>query len=362
MRFTTAIRELYNKLRSKFTVEDQVYFAQRLSFLMSAGIPLVDSLSIMRTHLKDKHKARIFETLEKDVSNGQYLSESMKQSGASFSSFFVHLIYIGETSGTLTKNLEYSAMELKKKHALRRKIRGALFYPVFIICATCGITAVLVFYIFPKIMPVFKSMKIDLPVSTKIVIFLSDLFLSHPLLITGSTLFVAVIYTYTYSKSIKLKRLVERFLMMLPISKKIIINYTLAQFSRTLGLLLQSGIPVGSSLVITSGTLKNETYSKACDSLVDEVNKGVSLTKCLGQNQHIFPSIMVSMVSVGEMTGRLGDTLVYLSEMYEEEVEVFTKTLSTSIEPFLMLFMGCVVGFVALSIITPIYEVTQHLQ
>lgn len=356
------IKQLYIQFRRKFSVEDQVYFAQRLSFLMSAGIPLVDSLSIMRNGTKDIYKSGVYESLEKDISNGQYLSHSMRKLGSTFSDFLINLIYVGETSGTLTKNLEYIAIELKKKHALRRKVQGALFYPAFITLATVVITGVLVLYIFPKILPVFKSMRIELPLSTKIVIFTSDLLLSHPVAISTALLSTISILLYVYLTFAKVRRVIEKSFLILPISRKIIVNYTLAQFSRTLGLLLQSGVPVSNSIVIAGETIRNQTYTSVCNYLVDEVNKGVSLTQCLSENQHIFPGIMVSMVSVGELTGKLGDTFVYLSQMYEEEVEVFTKTLSSSIEPFLMLFMGCVVGFVALSIITPIYEVTQHLQ
>jgi len=354
--------KIYASVRRRFTVSEQVFFSQRLAFLINAGIPMVTALGIIRDSTKDIYKAKVIEALIDDVSGGQYLSKSMAKWSSSFSAFLVHIIYIGETSGTLSKNLEYVAEELNKKYALQGKIRGALFYPVFICIATAAITGTLVLYIFPKIMPVFKSMKITLPWSTRIVIFISGTLLSHPWLTAGVLLVFFFGAVMLVKKVPVISRMCSRLLFAFPVTRKIVVSYNLAHLCRTLGLLLQSGVSVGSALHISSDTLKNSEYKKACIIIIDHVQKGTALSTGFVNYKHLFPALMVSMVAVGETTGRLSDTFMYLAKLYEQDVESFTKTLSSSIEPFLMLLMGCIVGFVALSIITPIYEVTQNLR
>ncbi len=342
-------------------IEEQIHFTQRLSFLVKAGIPLLDSLHMLRSGTVKKSTMRLLDRLIHDISNGQSLSMSLSHGKGVFVEFVVHMINVGEISGTLSENLVYVSIELKKRHALKRKIRGALLYPLFITVATVGITALLMFYIFPKILPIFKSMHVVLPLSTRILLFV-DYFVGTywPFLLV--VLFsVPISCVLVYRKFQKVKYVVHFLLLHSPLVKNISRSLALANFSRTLGLLLKSGIPIIAALEINAKTSGNLLYQQKFSDLAVSVSKGDSISIALADEKKLFPSIVTQMVAVGERTGGLSESLLYLSDLYEAEVDEFAKNISTSVEPILMVCMGLVVGFVAVSIIAPIYEITQNL-
>ena len=346
---------------SRFSLKDQVFFAKRLSFLMNAGITAVEGLDILREQTISKGQARVLDQILTDVTNGQTLSKSFAKFPKVFSDFAVHIIKVGESSGTLSSNLEYLADELKKKQLLRRKVISALVYPVLITLATLGITAFLMLYLFPKIMPVFASLHATLPLSTRMVMFLSVFFQHWGLLIIGLLFISGIIFSVALGRSTTLHMLFDQLILRLPIIGTVIQYYNVANVSRTLGLLLKSGVKLSEALPITADTTKNLVFKRECQKLAEVVDRGERVSTYLRNKRHVFPDIFSHMIGVGEKSGTLSNTLVYLSEMYENEVEDFTKNLSTLIEPALMIFMGLLVGFVAISIITPIYGITQNL-
>lgn len=346
---------------SRFSLKDQVFFAKRLSFLITAGITVVDGLSILREQTTSRGQALVLDRILLDVTNGQSLAKSFGKFPKVFSDFAVHIIKVGESSGTLSQNLEYLADELRKKQILRRKIIGAFVYPVLITLATLGITAFLMLYLFPKIMPIFTSLHATLPISTRIVMSLSVFFQHWGLVFLGLLTLCIFIFSVALGRSSTLHMLFDRMLLRLPVVGSMIQNYNIANVSRTLGLLLKSGVRLSEALPITADTTKNLVYKRECNNLAEVVERGEKVSTYLRGKRHVFPDIFSHLIAVGEKSGTLSKTLVYLSEMYESEVEDFTKNLSTLIEPALMIFMGLLVGFIAISIITPIYGITQNL-
>lgn len=328
---------------------------------MKAGVPILDSLKILRRQTKSKARAKIFDKVIADVSNGQFLATSLKKLSHIFSDFAINIIKVGETSGSLDQNLNYLADELKKKHALKQKIVGAFVYPIFITTATVGLTVLLTVFIFPKIRPIFDSLHVVLPFSTRALIFTSDFLGSYGLyLLAGIVVFLTAFFI-SLKKSVKLHYFVDRIVLKIPLVGRITKSYNMANFCRTLGLLLKSGVRVTEALTITGDTTSNRIYKKECFHAAKGVLKGEKISKYLETRTMYFPDLMTQMVAIGESTGNLSETLVYLSELYEGEVDDLTKNLSSSIEPVLMIFMGLIVGFVAVSVITPIYEITQNL-
>jgi type II secretory pathway component PulF len=271
-------------------------------------------------------------------------------------------VKVGESSGSLTQNLQYLADELNKRSALRRKVVGALVYPAFITTATLGITSLLTVFIFPKILPIFSSLNVELPLSTRVLIFISVFLSNWGLWLIGGLIILTVGLLYVIKKSKPVHFYTDRIILRLPLVGKMIRYYNVANASRTLGLLLKSGSKLSEALLITADTTPNLVYKKEFTHLASVVERGERMSVHLKAQQHYFPDILGQMVAVGEKSGSLSDTLVYLSEMYEAEVEEFTKNLSSMIEPVLMIIMGIMVGFIAISVITPIYGITQHLQ
>jgi len=346
---------------ARFSLKDQVFFAKRLSFLMNAGITAVEGLYVLRDQAATKSHARVLDLILVDVTSGQSLAKSFAKFPRAFSDFSIHIIKIGESSGTLSQNLEYLAEELKKKQLLRRKVVGAFIYPALITVATLGITAFLLLYLFPKITPIFTSLNAELPLSTRIVMLLSVFFQHWGLLVLVTVALFIFGFSVALKRSPRFHLLFDRAVLKTPIVGTMLQYYNIANISRTLGLLLKSGVRLSEALPITADTTKNLVYKQKCIQLGTVVDRGEKVSSFLQKEKKVFPDIFSYMVAVGEKSGTLSKTLVYLSDMYESEVEDFTKNLSTLIEPALMIFMGLLVGFVAISIITPIYSITQNL-
>jgi type IV pilus assembly protein PilC len=297
-----------------------------------------------------------------DVANGQSLAKSLGKFARMFGDFGINIIKVGEQSGTLSQNLEYLADELKKKQMLKRKVVSAFVYPAIIVFATLGITAFLMLFLFPKIMPIFASLNAELPLSTKIVMAIS-VFLQHwGLAVLGGLFVLSILYVVLIRMYRPFHLLVDRLLLRIPVVGAVVKYYNLASSMRTVGLLLKSGITLSEALPLTRDTTQNLAYKLEFDALTATVNRGEQLSVYLRTRRGMFPDVLTQMVSVGERSGNLSNTLMYLSEFYEAEVEDFTKNLSSLIEPILMIIMGILVGFIAISIITPIYGITQHLQ
>jgi type II secretory pathway component PulF len=344
----------------RLSLKEQSLFTKRLAFLINAGVSIVEALHILREQMVGGGQL-VLDQILKDVSSGLSLSKSFARFPKVFGQFAVHIIRIGESSGTLYQNLNYLADELKKRQALRRKIIGAFIYPVLITIATFGITIFLMVYLFPKITPIFTSLHAQLPLSTRVVMSLSDLLIHSGLWIFLALMFVIGGWVYAVKRVAALQKGMERVYRRMPILGTILRSYNLANGTRTLGLLLKSGVPFSEALSVTSDTTKNRLYSEAYIEMREVVIRGDKISTYLTAHKKLFPNMLTHMIAVGERSGTLSDTLVYLSEMYDAEVDDFTRNLSTLIEPALMIVMGILVGFIAISIITPIYSITQNL-
>lgn len=346
---------------ASFSTKKQTFFAKRLSFLIRAGVPMLESIHVIKEQTKSKGEIKIFERIIADVSNGQTLSGSLARFKNVFGNFAINVIKAGENSGTLIDNLNYLADELKKKEMLRKKIMGAMLYPIIVTVATFGVTGFLTVYIFPKIIPIFQSLNAKLPLSTKIIMYITDVIRNDGLYIfLGLALFIFGI-VMLIKKVPTVRFFYDGFLLRIPIFGPIVMNYNLTNTMRTLGLLLRSGISLTEALIVTSETTDNVRYKDAFKTISGGVMKGKTLSELIHKYPNIFPSMLTHMISIGEKSGNLSNTLIYLSEFYEHEFDDQTKNLSSTIEPILMIIMGIMVGFVAISVITPIYEITNSI-
>jgi len=345
----------------KLSNKKQTFFAKKLTFLLGSGMPVIESIKVISKQSKTKNDARIFNIIISDLSNGQTLASSLASFDGIFSNFTINIIKSGELCGNLNQNLNYLAEELKKKEVLKHKIMSALLYPFIVTLSTFGIALFLIVYIFPKIMPIFKSLNADLPTSTKIIIFLSEMIRNNGIYILMGIFILGLILGLVLKKYDKLKTQKEILLLKLPIIGIIIQNYNLANMCRTLGLLLKSGVSLGEATKIASDTSQNILYKKSLLEISGYTNRGKNISETICLQTHMFGDMLGQMISIGERSGNLPETFLYLSEFYENEFDDLTKNLSTSIEPFLMILMGLIVGFVAISVITPIYEITNTL-
>ncbi len=345
---------------SHFTTSEQVIFIKRLAMMLRSGMPIVAVLEMLDSQSHTLVSKRITKSLVTDVAKGQTLSFAMQKFPKSFGVFCINMVRVGESSGTLPLNLEYVTVELKKKQELRKQIVGALVYPAIIVIATLGITFFLILYIFPKILPIFSSLHIDLPLSTRIVIEVSELLKSYWHILLGSIALCVVVYPQL-CKNNTFKYARDSALLKIPIFGRLHVSYNLTNVLRTLGLLLQHEVWIVEALTIASLSSDNLVYKEVLIDAQKGVVQGQLLSARLQKHTRLFPPLCIQMIKASELTGNLGPTLEYISEIYEADMRDATKNLTTVLEPILMLTMGLCVGFIAVSIITPIYGITQNL-
>ena len=357
-----AVRDAYElKTAPRLSTKDQMFFAKRLSFLIKAGVPILESLHMISSQTTSRHSARVINSVFNDISNGSSLAKSLSRFPHIFGDFGINIIKIGESSGTLSTNLEYLADELKKRNSLHGKVVSAFVYPGIITLATLGITAFLMLYLFPKIMPIFASLHMELPLTTKIVMATSLFLQSWGLVVIGVIVAAGIVISIMKKKSRSFHFFFDHMVLSAPVLGPLIRYYNLANATRTLGLLLRGGVTLSEALPLTSDTTQNLVYKAEYWKMAESVHRGERMSSYLLTSTNLFPPVMGQLIAVGERSGNLSNTLVYLSELYEAEVDDFTKNLSSLIEPALMIIMGILVGFVAISIITPIYGITQNL-
>ena len=341
--------------------KEQTFFFKRLAFLMNANLPLQEGLQVLEEQASKKRHVKIVCSLLQSVREGQSLSRALGTFPTVFSEFCLSIIQVGERSGTLPQTLEYLAAELKKKQALKAKIIGAFIYPAVITCATLGITAFLMLYLFPKIMPIFKSLHATLPLSTRVVMGASTFLQHYGLMVVIGALLVAAGVTLALKRSRSAHAVFDRAILRVPLVGGVLQFYHVSNTSRTLGLLLTSGVSLPEAVCITADATPNLAYKRALEAVGEAVVRGEQISSHLKNKRAYFPPMLCHMVAVGEQSGTLPETLLYMADLYDNEVDEFTKNLSTLIEPLLMVCMGVLVGFIAVSIITPIYAITQNL-
>lgn len=340
---------------------EKTVFIKRLAVLINSGIPIALALGILEKQAASNSSRKVIMCLRDGVERGQSLSRAMGNYKNVFGDLGINIIFVGEISGTLSQNLHYLANEMKKKQDLKRTIVAALIYPAFIVVATIGIVILLAVYVFPKILPIFSSFRTELPWTTRALIAMSSSIKMYWLWALAGSVFIAMMGSVIL-RNPRTKHLLARFLLKIPLLGSIFRDYFIANFTRTFGLLLKNEMGIVEILKITGKSSGSMAYEQAFEKIAAIVARGDMVSVAMKNDKLLFPLLLSQMVEVGEMTGRLDSSLAYISEIYEDELNNSTRNLAVSIEPMLMILMGILVGFVAISIITPIYGITQNLR
>ncbi|MBI4234884.1 type II secretion system F family protein [Candidatus Peregrinibacteria bacterium] len=352
---------LYFWQKPHLSLQEKMTFLKHLSTMIKVGITITEALKILIDQTSKKSVRAMYQSISDMITNGQSLSNSLKEFDYIFSDIFINMIAVGEKSGTLEKTLSYLSIQMEKEYELRKKILSAFIYPVLIVVITLIIAAGIVIFIMPKITKIFKTLNLELPAITQFLIDLSDFISTKPLTAFAILLSVVSFFVFIFTAKF-LKPFWENVVLVIPILKKIVINGNLARFNRTLNSLLQSGITVSESLTILSKMTTNRLYKKAITEALEKVQQGGKLGKSLENYPKIFPQLMSKTISIGEKTGSMETTTGYLAELYENNVDTLTKNLSVLLEPLLLLFMAGLVGTIVLAIILPIYKLPSILK
>ncbi len=338
---------------------ERLLFTKYLSVLLRSGLPIDESLDILLQQSKGSLQ-KILTTLKSSVRMGKTLSDGLQQFPRTFSPVYLNLIRAGESSGTLQGNLDQIAIQLQKEHDLSQKIRGAMMYPMIILIVGLMITIGIVVFVLPNIIGIFDSLHVELPLSTRIVLWVSRTTQAHGVAILIGLMGFVVGMSFLLRMS-KVKPVSHWILLRIPIFGLIIRQTNLARVTRLMGILLQSGLPISEALDISRSVLRNVYYIRLFQSIKDGIGRGSTMTTMLESSSFLVPSLALRLIRVGEETGTLGEMFLYLAGFYEQEVDDLTRNLSSLLEPALIMFIGFMVGGLALSILTPIYKVVSSV-
>lgn len=341
------------------SVHEITFFTKNFSVMLGAGLTVVDSLIIAEAQSTGKLK-KILHSILHHVEQGHSLAEGFKENKRYFSGTYIDVIRNGELSGTLSDNMAKLAERLESDLSLRRKIQAALVYPALVVSAIILLTIVLSVYVLPRLTRLFLSLDIDLPLSTKILLWVSQFFINY-WLVVGIVLVGLIALIRLLIVVPIVRKMLHAIILRLPVVGSISRSVNLARFAGTLGALLNSGVPISESFESVIHSVTNEVYRDRLQEALLHIEQGGSLAGFLEQHHRLFPPTITRMVAVGERTGRLDEILTYLGKFYEIEVDSATKQLSTTLEPVLLIMIGAAVLFVGLSIITPIYQFTASV-
>ncbi len=347
---------------SRLAIKDQVALFKYLGVMIDAGIPLERALMAIHGQTRSLLMHRILHGLVNDITSGEFFSSALRKMPQIFDKMLVGLIEAGENSGTLAASLFRISENLEKSQALNGKIRTALLYPGIVVVATAGITSYLLFVLLPQITPLFTSMNLTLPLPTRIIIAASDGALAYWQYIVGGLLFVVASF-FTLLKTVKPFRYAMHALALrVPVFGPLLRKIYVAQFAQILGTLLKSGITIIDAIKIAADAMGNLVYQKVLHDMADGLQQGANLSTHFTAHRLLFPPLVSQMISVGEETGKLDESFLFISKFSEREVDEATKNLTTILEPLLMLVIGGMVGFIAIAIISPIYQLTKGVK
>lgn len=339
---------------------EKMLFTRHLAVMIGAGLSVSRALEALAQQTKNKTMAKAIVRLGEDVKKGQSLGDSMVKNPKIFSELFVSMVKVGETGGNLEEILKVLAGQMEKDHELRSRVRGAMIYPAVIICAMFGIGALMMTMVVPKLTVIFKEASIDLPLTTQMIIGISD-FLSAHWLLGLLFLFLLIVAVRFLVRTKQGREYFDLIFLKLPIFGEMSKKVNSARLARTLGSLIESGVPIVQGLKTVGGTLTNVQFRASLEKAAAEVQKGSPLSQTIKLYPQLYPAMVGQMVQIGEETGTMGAILAKLAEFYEEEVANLTKGLAAVIEPILMVVIGAAVGFFAISMLQPMYSMMQGM-
>ena len=345
---------------NKVKTTELVLFTRQMSSMLSSGLTLMKSLEILREQMTNITMQEITTSIINDIQEGKTFSQAIAKHPKLFTNIYVSIIKAGEGSGLLDKVLARLADNLEKQAKLKSTIKGALMYPVIVIILMLVVMFIMMLFVIPQLTVLYENLNVSLPLPTQILIGLSSFISLFWPVIIG--LIVAFSYFLKrWSNTLSGRLIIDDIVLKVPVFGKLIKQTILAEFSRTFGLLVGTGTLVVEALNETAETAGNVHYKNAIMGVGNQVEKGVTVGSAMASST-LFPPLLVQLTKIGEQTGKLDETLQKASEYFEREVDQMVKTLTTAMEPFIMIVLGVGVAFLIISVITPIYSLMSSIK
>ncbi len=347
--------ELSLPFLERVSLTERMMFTRNLQVMIASGLPLPRALNTLSEQAKSQKLKKALLDIREKVVKGKNFSETLEDHPDIFSELFRNMIKVGEESGTLEKVLTVLTQQMEREHELKSKIQGALMYPAVIILAMVGIGILMLVMVVPQLGETFEELGIELPVTTQLVIGIGT-FMAERWYFAILIMIALIFFLWTFSKTKTGKKTIDTLILKLPVISALAKKTNSAYTVRTLSSLITAGIPIVRSLEITAGVLGNIYYKEAIMEAAEKVKKGGKLSEALKKHKDIYPLVVFQMVEVGEETGESSEILARLADFFEDEVGNATKNLASVIEPVLMIIIGAVIGFFAISMVQPMYS------
>lgn len=339
---------------------DKISFSKNLAIMLKSGISIGECLdSIIEETEAKTFKKKLIE-IRQQVNAGASLSEALSKDKEEWDGVFFSLVKAGEASGNLDSNLEFLANWLETNNELRQEITAATLYPKFVLGGTILLGAGLSIFILPKLIPLFSQLHVTLPITTRFLLAFS-LFLQNYWWLAALAI-VAIYVAFVFmNKSEKIRRVFHGFYLRVPFVGSLIIQYQIALLGQLFETLMKSGFPLDESVLLAESSSTIIQYRDAMKRIYIRIKMGVKLSETLREFPRLFPLNVINIIAIGERSGTIDASFTYVADFYTKEVRIKTKKLPTMIEPALLVFIAIAVGFVALSIIMPIYQLTANI-
>lgn len=354
------ITKWLNDHLTRVPVMQKILFVHNLSIMVKAGLSIVEGLKILAEQVENPRLKGVIGEIKGQVEKGRQLSEALTDYPEIFPPIYVSMIGAGEAAGKMEEALTQVSNQMKKSHELTSHIKGAMVYPAVVLFAMAGVGVFMVVFVLPKILSMFVEMNVELPLATKILILVVNSVQNYGIII--AVVLAAFIYFMIWLlKKPKPKHIFHTILLKLPIFGAVMRKINIARFTLTLSSLLQSAIPIIEAVKITSSVEGNVRYRDDLLAVAEALKKGETLSDSLSKAGDRFPAMVVQMIMVGEQSGEVEFMLKELAEYYSNEVDETMKNFSTIIEPVLILMLGIGVAGIAVSVIMPIYTLSQSV-
>jgi general secretion pathway protein F len=352
--------QLGRLFRGRVTSEDVAIFTRQLSTLLHAGVTLVEALTALVDQTEKERLKRIISDVKSRVNEGSSLADALAEHGRTFGNLYINMVRAGEASGALDAVLARLADFTEGQAKLRQKVVGTLIYPVIMTIIGSGILALLMTVVVPKVTKIFESMKVALPWTTRLLIFVSNTLADWWWLLLP-TFIAAVVLARRWTRSPKGRPVWDRWVLEAPVFGSLIRMLALARFSRTLATLLKSGVPLLTAMDITKNVVSNGVLSAVVENARDAIREGESIAGPLKRSGE-FPPLVHHMIAIGERSGQLEEMLLNVADSYETQVSVRIGALTALLEPLIIVAMGVAVAFVAFSILMPILQLNTTIR
>jgi type IV pilus assembly protein PilC len=345
--------------RGRVTIDDIVVMSRQFATMIRAGLPLMEVLNILSEQSEKNVLKTILKQVERDVETGSSLTEAIQKHPSVFNVFFVSMVRAGEAAGMLDSILDQVASYLEKVASIQRKIKAAVTYPIVVSIIAAGITVFLMVKVVPVFEDIFESLEGHLPVMTQITVAISK-FLQERFLLGLAILVGLIILIWQAGKTKRGRQIIDITKLKMPIFGPLFLKVAVARFTRTLGTLIRSGVNILNALDITAKTANNVIIEAAVLKTRASIQQGETISQPLRESM-IFPPMVVRMIDVGERTGALENMLGKIADFYEDQVDAAVAGLTSLIEPLLIVFLGIVIGFIAISMFLPLFKMVEMI-